>query len=109
MELQRSEVDQSSEPSIPCPRCGGTAHSATVKTAIWRGDRLFVVEDIPAQICSSCMEQFYDEETSDALRRLTEENFSSISPRTEVLVPIFSLEGQILRASPSDDEVDYRG
>jgi YgiT-type zinc finger domain-containing protein len=84
-------------------------HPATVRTAIWREDRLFVVEDIPAQVCGSCMEQFYDEETSDALQRLTEDNFSSVTPRREVLVPIFSLEGQIRRRKPSAEEVqaDY--
>jgi YgiT-type zinc finger domain-containing protein len=106
MELQRHEADL---PGFPCPQCGEITHSAMVRTAIWREEHLFVVEDIPAQICSSCMEQFYDEETSDALRRLTEENFLSVQPRREVLVPIFSLEGQIHRRTPSEEEVypDY--
>ncbi len=104
MELQRPEGDL---PGFPCPRCGDTARSALVRTAIWRDDRLYVVEDIPAQVCNSCMEQFYDEETSDALRRLTEENFSSLEPRREVLVPIFSLEGQIHRRPVSEQESEY--
>jgi YgiT-type zinc finger domain-containing protein len=72
-------------------------HPATVKTAIWRGDRLFLVEDIPAQVCDSCMEQFYDEDATEALRRLTEEAFSSVAPTREMVVPIFSLEGRIHR------------
>jgi YgiT-type zinc finger domain-containing protein len=83
---------------------------ATVKTAIWIEDRLFVVEDIPAEVCGSCMEQFYDEETTDTLRRLTHEGFASIEPKREVLVPIFSLEGRIVRGRPpAEDEVviDY--
>jgi YgiT-type zinc finger domain-containing protein len=84
---------------------------ATVRTAIWIGDRLFVVEDIPAAVCGSCVEQFYDEETTDTLRRLTEEGFASIEPKKEVLVPIFSLEGRIVRRPrpPAEDEVviDY--
>jgi YgiT-type zinc finger domain-containing protein len=65
---------------------------STVKTAIWRDDRLFVVEDIPARVCGGCMEQFYDEETTDRLRRMTEEGFASVVPKREVVVPIFSLE-----------------
>jgi YgiT-type zinc finger domain-containing protein len=68
---------------------------ATVKTAIWRDDRLFVVEDIPAQVCDSCMDQFYDDDTTETLRRLTEQGFSSIQPEREVVVPIFSLKGRI--------------
>jgi YgiT-type zinc finger domain-containing protein len=82
---------------------------ATVKTAIWRAESVFVVEDIPAQLCDTCMEQFYDEETTETLRRLTEEGFASLQPRREVLVPVFSLEGQIRRGAPSQEEVwsDY--
>jgi YgiT-type zinc finger domain-containing protein len=95
--------------AISCPRCGGDMREETVKTAIWRDERLFVVEDIPAQVCGSCMEQFYDEETTDVLRRLTEESFSSIEPQRELIVPIFSLAGRIVRRTPSDQEmpVDY--
>jgi len=81
----------------------------TVKTAIWRGERLIVVEDIPAQVCGTCMEQFYDDETTDVLRRLTEEDFASIEPKREAVVPIYSLEGRIIRRPPSEEEmpVDY--
>ena len=93
-------------PPPPCPRCGQGLRSATVKTAIWREDRLFVVEDIPAHVCDACMEQFYDEPTTEALRRLTGEGFASATPTREVVVPIFSLEGRILRGAPSPDDVD---
>ena len=103
------ETKETSVLPVPCPRCGAITRSATVKTAIWRDDRLFVVEDIPAQVCDSCMEQFYDEETTDALRRLTEEGFSSVKPKKEVVVPIFSLEGRIVRRTSSPEEAycDY--
>jgi len=92
-----------------CPRYGQAMRRATVKTAIWREDRVFVVEDIPAQMCDSCMEQFYGEETAEALRRLTEESFASLQPTREILVPVFSLEGQIRRPADSQEEVcsDY--
>jgi YgiT-type zinc finger domain-containing protein len=93
------ETAVSNLPPVPCPRCEQAMRPATVKTAIWRGERLFVVEDIPAQICDSCMEQFYDEEITDLLRRLTEEGFSSLQPKTEIAVPIFSLDGLIRGAA----------
>lgn len=81
-----------------------------MKTAIWRGERLFVVEDIPAQICGHCMEQFYDDSAAEALRRLTEEGFASVAPRREITVPIYSLEGLIPQPREvSEDELhaDY--
>jgi YgiT-type zinc finger domain-containing protein len=93
-------------PVVPCPRCGQGLRAEVVKTAIWRGDRLFVVEDIPAQVCGSCMEQFYDEATTEALRRLTGEGFASATATRELLVPIFSLEGHILRGTPSSEDVE---
>jgi YgiT-type zinc finger domain-containing protein len=95
--------------TIPCPRCGGDTRDEVVRTAIWLDDRLFVVEDIPARVCGTCMEQFYDDETTEALRRLTAERFASIEPAREQVVPIFSLSGRIVRTTPSDDEVpaDY--
>jgi YgiT-type zinc finger domain-containing protein len=94
---------------VPCPRCGGETREETVKTAIWRAERLFVVEDIPAQVCGSCMEQYYDEEIIDALRRLTEEGFTSIEPTRQIVVSIFSLEGRIARPASSKEDmpVDY--
>jgi YgiT-type zinc finger domain-containing protein len=81
----------------------------TVKTAIWIQERLIVVEDIPAQICDACMEQFYDDDTTDALRRLTEEGFASVAPTRELVVPIFSLQGRIMKRVISEEDLyaDY--
>jgi YgiT-type zinc finger domain-containing protein len=81
----------------------------TVKTAIWLKERLIVVEDIPAQVCDACMEQFYDDDTTDALRRLTEEGFASATPTRELVVPIFSLQGRITRRVISEEDLyaDY--
>ena len=104
MELQNPTPEQ---PAQTCPRCNGPAQLVTVKTAIWRGECLYVVEDIPAQVCNTCMEQFYDEDTSDALRRLTEEDFSSVQPKKEISVPIYSLDGQIRKRVIREGEVDY--
>ena len=79
--------------------------SAIVKTVIWAGERLFVVEDIPAQVCDSCIEQYYDESTTDALRRLTEEKFPADEVKREIVVPVYSLTGRILeRVAPPDFE-----
>ena len=79
-----------------------------VRTAIWQSDRLAIVEDIPAHVCSTCMEQFYDDDVSDALRRLTEEGFPADAAAKEITVPVFSLEGRIRKrkALPEDSYVD---
>lgn len=73
-----------------------------VKTAIWRGEHLAIVEDIPAHVCGTCMEQFYDEDVSDALRRLSESGFPASDAKREIVVPVFSLEGRIPVRSRAD-------
>jgi len=80
---------------VSCPHCEQTMRAATVKTTIWHNERLFVVEDIPAYICDSCVEQFYDPVATDILRTWTEEGFASVEATKEILVPIFSLANHV--------------
>jgi YgiT-type zinc finger domain-containing protein len=83
-------------PPMPCPRCEGTAVATTVRTAIWRNDdSLAIVEDIPARVCNLCMEQYYDEDVSDALRLLMERGFPASEAKKVITVPVFSLEGRL--------------
>lgn len=90
-----AETDEGPPLQLFCPRCEQQMHAETVRTAIWQQDRLVVVEDIPAQVCDACMEQFYDDDTTEALRRLTEENFPPAEAVRQVIVPIFSLQGRL--------------
>lgn len=80
---------------VACPHCDQDMRSALVKTAIWHNERLFVIEDIPAYVCDSCVEQFYDPVATDILRTWTEEGFASAEATREILVPVFSLVGQV--------------
>lgn len=85
----------------PCPKCGHAMQPAMVRTAIWRQDHLFVVEDIPAQVCEPCVEQFYDDNVTDALRLLIEDQ--SAAPKREIQVPVYSLEARIRSATPDPE------
>jgi YgiT-type zinc finger domain-containing protein len=100
--------EQIASPGAVCPRCQTTMVARTVRTAIWQGDRVAIVEDIPAHVCGPCMEQFYDDDVSDALRRLTEEGFPVETADKEILVPVFSLNGRIRarKAIPEDSHVE---
>ncbi len=88
-------TDGTNSKPVPCPRCGEGMRAALAKTAIWVDEDLFVVEDIPAQMCDSCMEQFYDEDTTNALRRLTEDKFPSDEVKREITARVFSLEKRL--------------
>ena len=80
----------------------------TMRTAVWQGNRVAIVEDIPAHVCNACNEQYYDGPVSDALRRLAETGFPREWAKTEIVVPVFSLKGRIreLKAIPEDVYVD---
>ena len=91
-----------------CPRCQEPMQDKVMRTAIWQGDRVAIVEDIPALVCSGCSEQYYDGPVSDALRRLAEDGFPVHSAKSEILVPVFSLKGRIreFKELPEDIYVD---
>jgi YgiT-type zinc finger domain-containing protein len=88
-------ISETNQRAVPCPHCEKPMRAATVKTTIWHNERLFVVEDIPAYICDSCVEQFYDPVATDLLRTWTEEDFASAEATKEILVPVFSLANQV--------------
>jgi hypothetical protein len=54
------------------------------------------------------MEQFYDDDVSEALRRLAEEGFPSAKAAREIRVPVFSLAGRLppRPVLPDDTYVD---
>ena len=85
-----------------CPRCERAMRSDLVKTVMWYDERVVLVENIPALVCDACMDQFYDDETTEALTRLTEEGFPLVEQTGEILVPVFTLKR---RTPPKEEDV----
>ena len=79
--------------------------ATTVRTVIWRDDAVVIVEDIPAIVCQECLEQFYSEDVSDALRRLMEEGFPAEAVTRRIDVPVFSLQHRVRARAPLPDDV----
>lgn len=64
--LNAKDIDTASveQAAVNCPQCGsGKIKPAVVRSAFWHNDRLVVVEDLPALVCTACHEQFYDDAT----------------------------------------------
>jgi len=81
-----------------CPHCGSEAlRPELVKSAFFQGDRLVVVEGIPALVCSSCGERFYDDATATALDLLHGAGFPGECAVTHVQVPVFSFSHRVPR------------
>lgn len=91
-----------------CPKCNQLLSQMKIRTAIWQKDRLAVVEDIPALVCPTCTDQYYDDDVSEAIRRLNETGFPESAANRVIQVPIFSLEGRIRtrKPLPEDSYVD---
>jgi YgiT-type zinc finger domain-containing protein len=80
-----------------CPGCGGAdIGMARVRSAFFHEDRLVVVEDIPALVCASCNEQFYDDQTVVVLALLRGDGFPEEDAREEILVPVFSFRDRLM-------------
>jgi YgiT-type zinc finger domain-containing protein len=93
---------------LACPRCSARLTEAVVRTVIWQGDVAVIVEDIPAHVCGGCMEQFYDDAVSEALRRLAERPMTVAEADRVATVPVFSLRTRLsdLRRASEDAVVD---
>jgi YgiT-type zinc finger domain-containing protein len=79
------------ESSQTCASCGSVnVRIQHVRSAFWQDDRLVVVEDIPALVCGSCAEQFYDDTTVVGLDLLRGGGFPVEDARAELRVPVFS-------------------
>jgi len=84
-----------------CEQCGGAnLHRKDVRSAFWHDDRLVVVEDIPALVCTSCGGRYYEDATVVLLDLLHGEGFPSEKVRSERRVPVFSMRDM----TPASDD-----
>jgi len=75
-----------------CPACGGTIREDHVHMSLWKGERLIVIEDVPAAVCEQCHEQYYDDFTRYRIERLGENGFPVADAQRVLEVPVFSLD-----------------
>jgi YgiT-type zinc finger domain-containing protein len=96
-------LDQDQHMPEPCSQCGGQSfHHAQVRSAFWSpDDRLVVVEDIPAFVCGTCQERFYDDVTVTELDLLRGQGFPPDDALGEIRVPVFSLSREKRRKRAS--------
>jgi YgiT-type zinc finger domain-containing protein len=87
------DMDLRTEAAAVCSLCGdGELRETRVRSAFWEGERLVVVEDIPALVCPSCGEQFFDDSTAIRLDLLRGAGFPAEMSCGELRVPVFSID-----------------
>ena len=76
------------------PRCttcsSGYLARQNVKTAFWEGDGLIVVSGIPALVCQSCGEQYYEDDTALKLDLMRGAGFTAATAVRSMRVPVFA-------------------
>jgi len=83
-------MNTSEQPAASCPSCEGTkVRTARVRSAFWHADRLVVIEDVPALVCGSCGEQFYDDAAMFMIDRMRANGFPPEAAVRELHVPVF--------------------
>ena len=68
-----------------CEFCGGTAAKKTVKKQHWLKGKLYIVENVEAEVCTQCGERYFHAKTLDAIDRLLESDHE-VSERINVEV-----------------------
>lgn len=94
-----------SEPLIPehipsrCERCGkdGTMEQGTVRRAFVHGDRVAVVEGIPAIVCRACGAEYCDDSASLVQNFLRGDGFRADDAVSHLDVPVFRFGDDIAK------------
>ncbi len=73
-----------------CPACGAKIEAATVSTALWEGDALSVVCNVPALTCRGCHERYFADDTVMRLDLMRAGRFASEKPVAQMTVPVFA-------------------
>jgi YgiT-type zinc finger domain-containing protein len=89
-------VDDTVKVSTECPACGAAdAELDRVRTALWQDERLVVVEGVPALVCRSCGEQYFDDTAIVVLDLLRGDGFPAERAARMLEVPVFSFDDRL--------------
>ncbi|WP_417669652.1 type II toxin-antitoxin system MqsA family antitoxin [Roseibium sp.] len=76
-----------------CTSCGnGSLAPENVKAAFWEGEQLVIVDNIPAFVCQSCGEKYYEDETAMKLDFLRGTGFPPDKAAGAMSVPVFNYD-----------------
>lgn len=73
-----------------CYFCKGKTKIKNVDVDFRWGDKLFVVKDVPVEVCSQCGERYYSAKVSKGLDDFVKTSSRSKKPRQILEVPVFN-------------------
>ncbi len=72
-----------------CEFCGGKTVSKKVSKIHWFQGKLYIVDDVQAEVCRECGERYYHATTLDAIDRLLE--LGNAVVKQQLQVPIIEM------------------
>ncbi len=57
---------------VRCELCGSTTAKRTTKKQHWLKGKLYIVENVEAEVCTQCGERYFHAKTLDAIDRFLE-------------------------------------
>ena len=74
-----------------CYFCKGKTEIKNIDVDFRWGDKLYIVKNVPVEICNQCGERYYSAEVSKKLDNLVKkQELSKIRPQQVIEVPVFN-------------------
>jgi YgiT-type zinc finger domain-containing protein len=83
--LKNTKEERMTKQENRCSSCGAELQKKTITYTQTIGDRVYLVTDVPAEVCVQCGEQYVAPETVDVLQEIIEKRQSSETRQ----VPVF--------------------
>ena len=74
-----------------CKYCEANTQENVVNMCLWEGEKLIVIEGLPARVCEECLEQYYDNDVLVRIDQLRATSFPVEQAKRVMEVPVFSL------------------
>ncbi len=53
-----------------CFMCKGNMEEKKVNYVVDLGDRIIIIKEVPAKVCTKCGEQYFDDETAENIEKI---------------------------------------
>lgn len=73
-----------------CYFCGGETRMKKIDRDFRWGDKLFVIKDVPVEVCMRCGERYYSAKVSKKIDKIVQESSKTRKPKKIIEVPVFN-------------------
>jgi YgiT-type zinc finger domain-containing protein len=86
--MARLENEEVKETMTKCPFCGGELEERVVTHPQSYQGKVYILENVPAEVCSQCGEMLLRPEVLEKMQQLV---WSGVAPKRTTQVPIYDL------------------